>query len=92
LLINIHGTEIIPLPKREECCGFGGLFSIEHPEISKAMLDRKIENFITSGAAVLVSCDAGCVAHISGGLQRRKIPLKAVHIADILDQQSTPNR
>jgi L-lactate dehydrogenase complex protein LldE len=92
LLINIQGTEIIPLPKREECCGFGGLFSIEHPEISKAMLDRKIENFITSGAAVLVSCDAGCVAHISGGLQRRKIPLKAVHIADILDQQSTPNR
>ena len=85
LLTNVRGTEIIPLPKREECCGFGGLFSIEHPEISKAMLDRKIENFIASGAGVLVSCDAGCVAHISGGLQRRKIPLKAVHIADILD-------
>ena len=86
LLANVQGTEIIPLPKREECCGFGGLFSIEHPEISKAMLDRKIENFAASGASVLVSCDAGCVAHISGGLQRRKIPLKAVHIADILDQ------
>jgi L-lactate dehydrogenase complex protein LldE len=87
LLSNVQGSEILPLPKREECCGFGGLFSIEHPEISKAMLDRKIENFSASGASVLVSCDAGCVAHISGGLQRRKMPMRAVHIADILAQQ-----
>lgn len=87
LLESVKGAELIPLPKREECCGFGGLFSIEHPEISKAMLDRKIDNFIASGASVLVSCDAGCVAHISGGLQRKKISLQAVHIADILDKQ-----
>jgi L-lactate dehydrogenase complex protein LldE len=87
LLEKVNGAELIQLPKREECCGFGGLFSIEHPEISKAMLDRKIVNFIASGASTLVSCDAGCVAHISGGLQRKKISLKAVHIADILDKQ-----
>lgn len=87
LLDNVEGAEIVPLPKREECCGFGGLFSIEHPEISKAMLERKIENFKASGASVLVSCDAGCIAHISGGFQRKKIPLSAVHIAEILDQQ-----
>ena len=87
LLEKVKEAELIPLPKREECCGFGGLFSLEHPEISKAMLDRKIDNFIASGASVLVSCDAGCVAHISGGLQRNKISLQAVHIADILDKQ-----
>lgn len=85
LLDSVKAAEIIPLPKREECCGFGGLFSIEHPEISKEMLERKIENLEASGASVLVSCDAGCVAHISGGLQRKKKPLKAVHIAEILD-------
>lgn len=87
LLEKVEGAEIIPLPQREECCGFGGLFSIEHPEISKAMLERKIDNFITSGASFLVSCDAGCVAHISGGLHRKKISLKAVHIAEVLDNQ-----
>ncbi len=87
LLEKVKEAELIPLPKREECCGFGGLFSIEHPEISKAMLDRKIDNFIASGASVLVSCDAGCVAHISGRLHRNKISLQAVHIADILDKQ-----
>jgi len=86
LLANVVGAELIPLPKRDECCGFGGLFSIEHPEISKEMLDRKIENFLSSGASVLVACDAGCIAHISGGLHRRKYHQKALHIAEILDR------
>ncbi len=88
LLSKVQGAELVPLPQRDECCGFGGLFSIEHPEISKEMLDRKIENFLSSGASVLVACDAGCVAHISGGLQRRKIKRKALHIAEILDKSS----
>ena len=86
LLENVRGAELIQLPKRDECCGFGGLFSMEHPEISKEMLDRKIENFLLSGASVLVACDAGCVAHISGGLHRRKNHQKALHIAEILDR------
>jgi L-lactate dehydrogenase complex protein LldE len=86
LLAEVQGAVLIPLPKREECCGFGGLFSIEHPEISKAMLEKKIENLGTSGAPVLVSCDAGCIAHISGGLHREKHTQRAVHIAEILAQ------
>jgi L-lactate dehydrogenase complex protein LldE len=86
LLANVQGAELVALPNQNECCGFGGLFSIEHPEISKEMLDRKIENFLSSGASVLVSCDAGCVAHISGGLHRRKLHQKVLHIAEILDK------
>jgi len=86
LLTNVQGAELVALPNRNECCGFGGLFSIEHPEISKEMLDRKIENFLSSGASVLVSCDAGCVAHISGGLHRQKLHQKVLHIAEILDK------
>jgi L-lactate dehydrogenase complex protein LldE len=85
LLAHVKGATLVPLPKQEECCGFGGLFSIEHPEISKAMLERKLENLSASGASVLVSCDAGCVAHVSGGLHRQKRAQKAFHIAEILD-------
>jgi L-lactate dehydrogenase complex protein LldE len=84
LLDNVKDAEFIPLPKREECCGFGGLFSIEHPEISKEMLERKIKHVISSGAETLVACDAGCMAHISGGLHRRKIDREVLHIAEIL--------
>lgn len=75
---------LIELPEQQECCGFGGLFSIEHPEISAAMLERKIRNFINCGADRLVSCDGGCIAHINGGLHRRGLPQRAVHIAEIL--------
>lgn len=75
---------LIELPEQQECCGFGGLFSIEHPEISAAMLERKIRNFIACGAEKLVSCDGGCIAHINGGLHRQGLPTRAVHIADIL--------
>ena len=84
LLDNVQGAEFTPLQKREECCGFGGLFSIEHPEISKEMLERKINNLLTSESETLVACDAGCMAHISGGLHRRKIEREVLHIAEIL--------
>lgn len=84
LLDNIQGADFSVLPKSEECCGFGGLFSIEHPEISKEMLERKITNLLSSEAETLIACDAGCIAHISGGLHRRKIEREVLHIAEIL--------
>ena len=72
------------LPSEDECCGFGGVFSLEHPEISAAMMDRKIANVEASGAKVVVSCDAGCITNLNGGFQRKQLPLRAVHIAEIL--------
>ncbi len=84
LLQNIKEAEIISLPSGEDCCGFGGLFSIEHPEVSAAMLERKITNIEASGAPVVVSCDGGCITHINGGLHRRGLPLRARHIAEVL--------
>ncbi len=90
LLQGIQDAEFVELPGTSECCGFGGVFSVEHPEISAAMLERKIENVQTSGAGVIVSCDAGCITHINGGLHRKGKPQRAVHIADLLDNQIGP--
>jgi L-lactate dehydrogenase complex protein LldE len=84
LLGKVREAEIVPLPGSEECCGFGGLFSVEHPEISAAMLTRKIDNLLACGAEHLVSCDAGCAIHINGGLHRRGLAPRAVHIAEVL--------
>lgn len=86
LLNNIKEAEIVELPHSEECCGFGGLFSIEHPEISRAMLDRKIHNIQASGAGKVIACDAGCVTHINGGLHRRGLSPCAMHIAEVLEK------
>ncbi len=86
LLAAIQDAELVELPDSGDCCGFGGVFSVEHPEISTAMLDRKIANIETSGADVVVACDAGCVTNINGGLHRKHKTQKAVHIADLLDK------
>ncbi|RPI88597.1 MAG: (Fe-S)-binding protein [Chloroflexi bacterium] len=84
LLANVREAEFIEMPYTDECCGFGGVFSVEQPEISAAMLDRKIINITTSQAPVVVACDAGCITHINGGLHRRGMQQRAVHIAEIL--------
>ncbi len=54
------------------------------------MLERKIGNILASGADVVISCDAGCITHINGGLQRRGLPPRAVHIAQLLDGLAAP--
>jgi len=84
LLQQVEGLEFAELPEAETCCGFGGIFSIEMPEISTAMLDSKIENLMSTGADVLVGGDVGCLMHIEGGLRRRGIAIQVAHIATIL--------
>jgi L-lactate dehydrogenase complex protein LldE len=84
LLGLIQGTEIRQLPEAEDCCGFGGIFSVEHPELSAEMLKRKISYLETTQSPTLVVCDAGCLMHIQGGLHRDKRPQKVVHIAEVL--------
>jgi L-lactate dehydrogenase complex protein LldE len=84
LLAHVHGATIVELPHAEDCCGFGGVFSVEHPEISAEMLNRKIENLEASKAPTLVLADTGCRMHIAGGLNKRKKTQKVVHIAEVL--------
>ena len=84
LLSVVRKAELVELPETADCCGFGGVFSVEHPEISSAMLERKLNNLEASGASVLVACDAGCITNINGGLHRRHKAPCAIHIAEIL--------
>ncbi len=85
LLAAVSNADLVELPDTGDCCGFGGVFSVEHPEISTAMLERKIANLEKCGASVVVACDAGCVTNINGGLHRLHKTQRAVHIAEILD-------
>lgn len=84
LLRAVRGAELVELPGSQECCGFGGVFSIEYPEISAAMLDRKLTNLEASRVNIVVSCDAGCITQINGGLRRQGKPQRAVYIAELL--------
>ena len=84
LLENVHGAELRELPEAEDCCGFGGVFSVEHPELSAEMLKRKIRNLEATESPTLVVCDTGCLMHILGGLRRARRTQQVVHIAEVL--------
>jgi L-lactate dehydrogenase complex protein LldE len=84
LLAHVEGAQVVPLPNAEECCGFGGLFSIKHGDISGAMLDRKLESVRASGADTVVGCDMSCLMHMQGGLSRDGSPARCVHLAEVL--------
>jgi L-lactate dehydrogenase complex protein LldE len=87
LLAAVKDAEIIELPEREDCCGFGGVFSVEHPELSAEFLKRKIANFEKTGSPTLVVADTGCLMHILGGLHRMAKPQKVVHLAEVLNSR-----
>ena len=84
LLAHVRGARIAPLAEPDECCGFGGLFSIKQPAISEAMLARKMAVAEAADVDVLVTGDASCMTHIAGGLSRRGSPLPVRHIAELL--------
>jgi L-lactate dehydrogenase complex protein LldE len=86
VIAAVEGARMVDLSNGDECCGFGGLFSVKHPEISGRMLDHKLASVEASGADRLVSCDLGCLLHMGGGLHRRGSPVKVQHLAELLDE------
>ncbi len=87
LLANVKGAQIVELPEEQDCCGFGGIFSVAHPELSAEFLKRKIGNLEKTEAPTLVVADTGCIMHIAGGLHRLGKPQRVVHIAEVLNHQ-----
>jgi L-lactate dehydrogenase complex protein LldE len=90
LLRSVRGVELVELPGADQCCGFGGSFSVRLPEVSTAILDRKLGHVEATGARCLVACDAGCLMQMGGGLTRRGSRVKAVHLAQVLAGEVDP--
>jgi L-lactate dehydrogenase complex protein LldE len=85
-LAAVEGARLVGVHEQEECCGFGGLFSVKNAEISGGMLDRKVAAIAESGADRVVSCDLGCLLQIGGGLHRRGSAVRAQHLAQFIDE------
>jgi L-lactate dehydrogenase complex protein LldE len=84
LLQKVRGLELIPLERYDECCGFGGSFSVRYPGISGAMVNDKAAFIEKSGADAVVATDAGCLMNIGGCLRRRGSKVKILHLAEVL--------
>lgn len=84
LLREVRGIDLIDLPKAEECCGFGGTFSVKNPDVSIAMASDKARHVRTTGAEYLVAGDHACLMNIGGVLHRGRSGVKTIHLAEIL--------
>jgi L-lactate dehydrogenase complex protein LldE len=84
LLGAVDGLELRALEDATECCGFGGTFAIRNGPVSTAMLAAKLQRIEETGAEGVCACDASCLLHLRGGIERRGDPLRAVHLAEVL--------
>jgi L-lactate dehydrogenase complex protein LldE len=94
LLRAIRGLELVGLPEKEECCGFGGTFSLKNAGVSNAMVSDKARCVLATNAEVCTAADNSCLMHIGGALRRRRSAVRCVHIAELLaaTEGAGPNR
>lgn len=84
LLAGVAGLTLVEAEERQACCGFGGTFCVKYPDVSVAMLDRKIDALAATGADLVLAGDLGCLLNIAGRLSRRGLPCRARHVAEVL--------
>jgi len=84
LLSGIEDLEFVEMNHRDICCGFGGTFSVKFPDISAAMAEQKAEAALETGAQYIVSTDSSCLMHLEGFIKKKKLPLKTLHIVDLI--------
>lgn len=84
LLSKVHGLEMVEMVDTDMCCGFGGTFAVKFDAISSAMAEQKVNNALAMEAEYIISTDLSCLMHLDGYIQKNNIPLKTMHIADVL--------
>lgn len=84
LLRQVQGIDLVELPGADQCCGFGGTFSIKNADTSAAMLADKVRNIVGTGADRCTAGDASCLMNIGGGLSRQDTGIRTIHLAQIL--------
>ena len=87
LIRAVRGLDLIELQDHRLCYGFGGTFAVKFPEVSVAMGEDKLRAVAATGAEYLVANDAGCLMHLGGLIHRHRLPLKTMHLAELLEKQ-----
>jgi L-lactate dehydrogenase complex protein LldE len=87
LIKAVRGATLVEMADSDRCCGFGGTFAVKYADISAGLLAEKVANIVATGADTVVGCDLSCLMHIQGMLSRRKLPVRAMHIAELLIQK-----
>lgn len=84
LLGRVRGLTLKEMDRAEECCGFGGTFSVKFAETSGGMVRTKVDSILRSGAEIVVSIDSSCLMQLQGALARANAPVRTMHLAEVL--------
>jgi L-lactate dehydrogenase complex protein LldE len=84
LLSKVEGVEVFEPNRVDECCGFGGMYSVEESAVSVCMGQDKLKNHIATGAEYITGADSSCLMHMQGIAKRESLPIKFIHVVQIL--------
>jgi L-lactate dehydrogenase complex protein LldE len=84
LLNKVRGLTLAEMNGKDVCCGYGGIFSIQFEPVSSAMARDKVNNALATGAEYLVSAETTCLIQLQSYIDKQNIPLKTIHIIDVL--------
>jgi L-lactate dehydrogenase complex protein LldE len=85
LLSSLKDIHLVNLDRRDECCGFGGTFSVFEEAVSARMGRDRIQDHIINGAEIITAIDMSCLMHMEGVIRRNRHPLRVMHVAEILN-------
>lgn len=87
LLEKVQGIEVVEPTRMDECCGFGGMFAVEEPEVSACMGQDKVRDHMSTGASYITGADSSCLMHMQGVIDRGQLPIQTIHFLEILAGQ-----
>lgn len=90
LLAMVEGVELVELNRNDECCGFGGTFAVSEEAVSCMMGNDRIHDHQQAGAEVITAGDMSCLMHLDGLIRRQKLPVRVMHLAEILMGRTKP--
>ena len=85
LLTTVNGLELVELDREDECCGFGGSFCVTDAAVSAKMGQDRAADFLRHQAEYITSADTSCLLQLKGIIDRAKMPMKVLHVAQILN-------
>lgn len=86
LIRAIPGIELVDLRESEFCCGSAGIYNLTEPKMAARLLERKVGHLAATGAEAVVTANPGCILQIAAGLRRRGLPMRVLHVVELLDQ------
>jgi glycolate oxidase iron-sulfur subunit len=84
LLQQLPGLDYVELPRADQCCGAAGVYSLTHPALSAAILDKKLDDIESSGAAIVATTNPGCTMQLQAGIIQRRMPVRVCHVVELL--------